>query len=215
MPISILLADDHQMIIDGLKRFIADEPALEVVGAAGDGRVLVDLAAEIRPDVAVVDIKLPGIDGIEATQRMLASSPNLKIIGLSMHQDINNLVSMLRAGAKGYISKQSASRELIRAIHAVTSGRYYLCPELTTTMVEVFLYSLQDNQFIPAPALTPREREVLGLLAQGLSTKEIAFDLGLSPKTVDAHRHNVMEKLEIDSVAGLVKYAISQGMSTT
>ena len=214
MSISILIADDHQMIIDGLKRFIADEPDMEVVGAVGDGRTLVDLAAEIRPNVVVVDLKLPGIDGIEATQRMLTNNPDLRVVGLSMHQDMNNLVGMLRAGAKGYISKQSASRELIRAIYSVTSGHYYLCPELTTTMVEVFMNSLQDNQFTPAPTLTPREREVLRLLAQGLSTKEIAFSLRLSPKTVDAHRHNIMEKLEIDNVAGLVKYAISQGMST-
>lgn len=212
MAIRIILADDHQIILDGLARFIAEEPDLEVVGVAKDGLALVELAAEHLPDVAVVDISLPGMDGIEATKHILAQSPDLKVIALSMHQDMKSLVSMLRAGAKGYISKSNASLELIRAIRAVSAGANYLCPELTTAMVEVFLAGLRDNEYTPAQVLTPREREVLRMLAEGAGSKEIAFELGLSPKTVDAHRHNIMTKLGVDSVAALVKYALREGL---
>jgi len=212
MGTRIILADDHQIILEGLARFIAEEPDLEVVGVAKDGLALVDLADGQRPDVAIVDISLPGIDGIEATTRMLTNNPDLKVIALSMHQDMMSLVSMLRAGAKGYISKSNASQELIRAIRAVSAGFNYLCPELTTALVEVFLVGLGDKEYSPAPALTPREREVLRMLAEGAGSKEIAFDLGLSPKTVDAHRHNIMTKLGVDSVAALVKYALCEGL---
>lgn len=213
MALSILLADDHQMILDGLKRFIAEEPDLQVVGEANDGLSLVKMALELKPDVAVVDVAMPGINGMEATGRMLAQNPELKVIALSMHGDMKNLVGMLRAGAKAYISKNNASTELVRAIRAVATGYHYLCPELTTAMVEVFLHSLQVGEFTPAPALTPREREVLRLLAEGAGSKEIAYELGLSPKTVDAHRHNIMGKLGVDNLAALVKYALREGLA--
>jgi two-component system response regulator NreC len=161
MPINVILADDHQVILDSLTRFINEEVDMEVAGTARNGAELIKLAEELRPDIAVVDISLPDISGIEAVERMLEVNPALKVICLSMHHDMKNLMRMLRAGAKAYISKGSASRELIRAIRSVAEGNYFLCPELTTTMIEVFLHSISEDILTSAPILSPREREVL------------------------------------------------------
>lgn len=211
--IKVILADDHQMILDGLKRFVDEEPDMEVVGMAGNGLMLIELESALRPDLAVVDVSLPDMNGIDATRRLLKDHPELKIIALSMHGDMKNLVGMLRAGAKGYISKESASQELVRGIRWVMAGYNYLCPILTTAMVDVFLGGLHSQEYVPAPDLTPREREVLALLAQGAVVKEIAYQLGLNPKTVDTHRHNIMKKLGIDNLAELVKYALREGLA--
>jgi two-component system response regulator NreC len=214
MPIDVIVADDHQIILDSLTRFIGEEPDLKIISTVRDGLALIDAAMELRPDVAVVDISLPGMNGIDATNRMLTNNPELKVIALSMHNDMKSLVNMLRAGAKAYISKQSASWELIRAIRAVVAGNYYLCPEMTTSLLEVFLNSMSEKEFAQAPALTAREREVLRLLAGGAAIKEIAYQLDLSPKTVDTHRYNIMRKLDVSSVAELIKYALREGLTT-
>lgn len=214
MSTKVILVDDHQIILDSLTRLIDEEPDLAIVGVARNGVESIRLAEELRPEVAVIDISLPDMSGIETAERMLAIDPDLKVICLSMHHDMKNLIRMLRAGAKAYISKGSASRELIRAIRSVTNGNYFLCPELTTTMIELFLHSIPEDVFTSAPILSPREREVLGFLAEGANTKEIAYQLNLSPKTVDAHRHKIMRKLRVDSIAELVKYALREGLTT-
>lgn len=209
----VLLADDHQIVLDALIRFIEEDPEYQVAGQAKDGRELVKLAAEIKPDIAIVDVGLPGMNGIEATRLILKNNPETKVVALSMHEDLSSLSNMLKAGAKGYLSKSNASKELIRALKVVTGGDYYLSPQLTTVMVDSFLTQLDNIDMAPAPDLTPRESQVLAYIAQGLASKEIAHELELSPKTVDTHRQKIMSKLGLNNVAGLVKYALRNGLA--
>ena len=211
----IVIADDHQFIVDGIKRILSKSSDFEVIGEATDGRELVRLCSKLIPDVVVVDIELPVLDGIKATERLNQSLPEVKVIALSMHGDIKSLVAMIEAGASGYIAKESASTELVLAINAVLKGYYYLCPKMTTTMVESFLGLFDLNAFQPGSHLSSREREVLKILSTGAGTKEIAFSLGISPKTVDNHRLNIMRKVGADSLAELIKFAIREGITST
>jgi DNA-binding NarL/FixJ family response regulator len=209
----VLLADDHQIVLDALIRFIEEDPGYQVAGQARDGNELVRLAEEIKPDIAIVDVGLPGMNGIEATRLILKKNPDINVIALSMHEDLSSLSNMLKAGAKGYLSKSNASKELIRALKVVADGDYYLSPQLTTVMVDSFLAQLDTKDLAPAPELTPRESQVLAYIAQGLASKEIAHELDLSPKTVDTHRQKIMSKLGLNSVAGLVRYALRTGLA--
>jgi DNA-binding NarL/FixJ family response regulator len=211
MTTKILIADDHQIIRQGLKSLLDRYPDFKVVGEAADGRNAVRLAKQLTPDVIVMDIAMPDLNGIEATRQLTKAQPEIKIIALSMHADRRFANEMIRAGAQGYLVKDGAFEELAEAIRAVTSGKTYLSPRVADN------YVAGDAATTPSSAfdrLSPREREVLQLMAEGRSTKEIAMDLTLSVKTIETHRRQFMEKLNLFSVAELTKYAIREGLTT-
>jgi DNA-binding NarL/FixJ family response regulator len=212
MSIRILLADDHQILREGLAVILQKQPGFEVAGQAADGRTAVKLALELRPHLVVMDIGLPGLNGIEATRQILAEVPGVKVIALSMHSDRAFVKGMLQAGASGYLLKYSASQELIRAIEAVMAGRVYLSPDIASIVVEDYKHPAPDSSAFSV--LTPKEREVLQLFAEGQITRQIAAALNVSVKTVEAYRRQIMEKLHCDSFADLIKYAIREGLTS-
>jgi DNA-binding NarL/FixJ family response regulator len=211
--IKVLIADDHAILREGLRSLIAAEPDMEVSAQAETGRAALRMAAELRPDVVIMDIAMPDLNGMEATRQLLRTIPGARVIGLSMHADKRFVAGMLEAGACGYLLKDSAFDELARAIRTVGSGQTYLSPAIAGTVVEEYLTGGAGPQG-PAASLTPREREVLQLIAEGLSTKRIASRLGVSVKTVETHRRQMMEKLGVQSVAELTKYAIREGLTS-
>ena len=213
MSIRIVLADDHKMILAALRSLLEKEIDIAVVGEAGDGAALLELVERTAPDVAVVDVGMPGLNGIEATRRLLAARPLLKVIALSAYSDKRFVLEMLEAGAKGYLIKASASDELPRAIRAIARGQTYLCPEVAGSIVE----AVRDKTSLEgsaAPKLGQREREVLALLAEGKSSSEIAARMHIAASTVEVHRRNIMRKLDLHSVAELTKYAIREGLTS-
>lgn len=214
MSLRILLADDHQMFADGLAALLEPEPGLEVVGTVQDGREAVRAAIELEPDVAVMDISMPGLNGIEATRQIIAERPGIKVLCLSMHRERQYLQAALEAGASGYVLKDCSTAVMTAAIRCVADGGIYLCPETTAAALDEYRTNLADPKPAVAPVLTPREREVLQLVAEGLTSQEIAAQLGISERTVATHRLHVAKKLDIHSVAGLTKYAIRQGLTT-
>ncbi len=211
-PIRILLADDHTVMRRGLRLLLESQPEFSVVAEAADGRQAVEQAEAVHPDVAVVDIAMPNLSGIEAAQRMSAAIPDIAIVILSMHSDEGYVLRALKAGAKGYLLKDSAEGDLIEAIKAVHQGRTFFSSEITRMLVsdyvrEIRAHGAEDSYDL----LTPREREILQLLARGKSNKEIAADLNLSPYTVETHRRNLQEKLNLHSFAELILYAMRKG----
>lgn len=211
MKIRIVLADDHQIVREGLHALIAAERDLVVVAEAEDGRTAVQLVAEHEPDVVIMDIGMPELNGVDATRQILAHRPGIKVIALSMHSDSRFVTGMLKAGAAGYLLKNCASDELVNAINTVVQHRIYLSPSITGVVIEDYI---RQSAAIEEPVLTEREREVLQLLAEGKATREIAQQLHVSAKTVATHRQNIMDKLDLHSVAQLTQYAISQGLVT-
>jgi len=210
----VLLADDHKMMRDGLSMLIAREEDMTVVGQADNGRVAIDKAAELNPDVIIMDIGMPGLNGIDATRQIAQQFPAIKVIALSMHSDRRFVAGMLSAGAAGYMLKDSAFEELAYAVRTVTAGRTYLSPGISHVVAEDYISRLQTTDASVFSVLSPREREVLQLLAEGKTTKQAAMDLGLSAKTVETHRQNIMKKLGIFTVPQLTKYAIREGLTT-
>jgi len=210
MTIRVVLADDHRMMRDALETVLREETDIEVVGTVDNGREAVALARELIPDVVVMDIAMPDLNGIEATARIVARDPGTRVIGLSTHGDKRYVLEMLKAGAAGYIAKASAATELIRAIRAVVRGEQYLCPRATA---EIATRSL-DDAHPTAPPLSRREREVVQLVAEGLRTTEIAERMHVAESTVEVHRRNIMQKLELRTVAELTKYAIREGLTS-
>lgn len=214
MRTTVLLADDHKIMRDGLRALLEKEHDLEVVGETDNGRGAVRLARELKPDVVVMDVGMPDLNGIEATRQITAEVPSTRVVALSMHADRRFVTGMLSAGASGYVLKAGAFEELSSAIRAVMARRVYMSPQITDLVVEDYVRRLSE----PVPAaespLTPREREVLQLLAEGRSTKEIATRLHLSASTVDTHRRHIMEKLDLHTVAELTKYAIREGLTS-
>ena len=213
MSIRIVLADDHKMILAALRSLLEKEMDIAVVGEAGDGTALLELVERTAPDIAVVDVGMPGMNGVEATRRLLAARPVLKVLALSAYSDKRFVLEMLEAGAKGYLIKASASDELPRAIRAIARGQTYLCPEVAGSIVE----AVRDKTSLEgsaAPKLGQREREVLALLAEGKSSSEIAARMHIAPSTVEVHRRNIMRKLDLHSVAELTKYAIREGLTS-
>jgi DNA-binding NarL/FixJ family response regulator len=208
----ILLADDHQIILDGLRSFVEKQSDMEVVGEAKDGRAAVRMARELVPAVIVMDISMPELNGIEAARQILAEQPDIKIIALSMHVEQRFVSAMFQVGASGYLSKDNAFNDLVRAIRTVLVGKVYTCSEVAGTMVSSFVQPAAGGEAPQAPGLSPREREVLQLLAEGKSAKAIADLLFISVKTVETHRRNIMEKLELKTVAELTRYAIREGL---
>ena len=214
MTVKVVLADDHKIVRDGLRSLLEQHSDIEVVGEAETGRRAVTLAATVVPHVVVMDIGMPDLNGIEATRRIVTKHPEVKVIALSMHSDKRFVGGALRAGASGYLLKDCAFEELIEAIRAVQSGRVYLSPKITAVVVDDYVKVASDRDSSALLPLSSREREVLQLLAEGKQTKEIAADLFLSVKTIETHRQNIMEKLNLHSIAELTKFAIREGLTS-
>ncbi len=214
MSTRILLVDDHTIMRQGLRSLLEKEPDMEVVAEAGDGQTSLRLVQEHAPDVVLMDIAMPGLNGIEATSQILAAAPSTRVIGLSMYTDKHFITGILRAGASGYMPKDCAFEELVQGIRSVAANKMYLSPTITHTVVKSYLHQFNNINGARVSPLTHKEREVLGLLAQGKSTREIANGLGVSVKTVETHRQHITEKLDLRSVAGLVKYAIREGIAS-
>jgi DNA-binding NarL/FixJ family response regulator len=213
MSIRVLLADDHQIVRDGLRALIQSQIGFEVVAEAQEGREAVRLAVELAPDVVVMDIAMPDLNGIEATRQIRQRLPAVKVIALSAHADTRMASGMLGAGASGFVPKDAAFEELAVAIQTVLADKVYLSPRIAGTVVEQLTRGPRPGDGVAA-ALTPREREVLQLMAEGKTTKEIAAVLGVSVKTVETHRRQMMEKLELYSVPELTKYAVREGLTS-
>ena len=206
--IRILLADDHTVVRQGFRLILNQEPDMEVIAEAGDGVETVQLAVELKPTVVIMDIAMPKVNGLEATRRIMEKSPDSKILILSMHKDSVYVRETLRAGAKGYILKESIDQDLLRAIRAVAQGDGFLSPEISATVLEDY----QQQAVDPIDLLTAREREVLQLLAEGKVAKEIATALDVSVYTVDAHRGRIMKKLGLHSSTEIVRFAMRRGL---
>ncbi|MGA2172959.1 MAG: response regulator transcription factor [Sedimentisphaerales bacterium] len=213
MPARILLVDDHAIIRQGLCSLLEKQPDIEVVGAADDGRKAIQLVRETAPDIVIMDISMPNLNGIDATRKIVGESNNVKVIALSIHSSQRFVTEMLKAGASGYILKECLFDELVEAIQTVLNGGIYLSPKITGVVVDDYVNRLSNKYQPEAPALTAREREVLQLLAEGKSTKQIAQQLHVSSKTIESNRRNIMEKLSIHSVAELTKYAVREGLT--
>lgn len=214
MSIRVMLVDDHRIMRDGLRSLLQNEEGIEVVGEAADGREAVTLAGELLPDVIVMDLTMPGMSGTEATAEIMAAMPDTKVLALSMVLDRGCVVEALKAGGAGYILKECAVGELVTAIRAVASGAPYLCDQITSLIMKDFSRSEDEKAEDKAALLSKRESEVLRMVADGKSTKEIAFTLGVSIKTVEVQRHSIMKKLNLFSVAELTKFAIREGLTS-
>jgi DNA-binding NarL/FixJ family response regulator len=210
---TILLADDHRIFRDGLRPLLAAHEDLEVVAEAADGLEALRLAQEQEPDIAVLDISMPGLNGIEVARRLKQEAPSVKPIILSMHSDRRFVLEALRAGARGYLLKDAGILELITAIREIIDGKIHLCAAVSEQVIRDYVCLADAEEGSVFALLSAREREVLQLLAEGLATKEIADHLNLSVKTVESHRKAVMDKLEIRSIAELTKYAIREGLT--
>ena len=210
-PVRVLLADDHTLVRAGLRKLLEAMPEVEVVGEASDGLALLALAAQLRPNLVLMDIAMPGLNGLEATARLARQSPDIRVLILSMHQNEEYVRQALGHGAAGYLLKDAAPMELDLAIRAVLRGETYLSPAVSRGVVSDYVQRLRGEE-TPGTQLTPRQREVLQLVAEGHSTKEIARRLDLSVKTVDTHRSQLMKLLDIHEVAGLVRYAMRVGL---
>jgi DNA-binding NarL/FixJ family response regulator len=209
----ILIADDHGIVRDGLKELIAKEPDMEVVGEAEDGDSALRLAKELSPDVIIMDIAMPGLNGIEATRQILKENPAIRIIALSMYSEKYFVTEMLKAGASGYVLKSYLFDEISKALHEAVAGKHYLSPRITDVLVDEYVHHGGAGQ-AAVDTLTDRERQVLQLIVQGKSTKEIALRLKISPKTADSNRRQIMNKLGIFTIAELTKYAIREGLTS-
>jgi DNA-binding NarL/FixJ family response regulator len=206
--IRVLLADDHVLVREGLRALLAKEADIQVVAEAGDGREAIRSAGETRPDVAALDLSMPLLNGLEAARQMAAWDRPPRVILLTVHAEDRYVLEAIRAGVRGYVLKKQASADLVRAIREVSGGGVYLSPGISAAVVE----AVRSPQAPTEEPLTAREREVLQLVAEGKTTKEIAVLLGISVKTADAHRTRLMQKLDIHDIAGLTRYAIRQGI---
>jgi DNA-binding NarL/FixJ family response regulator len=213
MSVTILLVDDHRMVREGLRLVLDQEPELKVAGEAADGREALRLAEQLQPDIVVMDIGMPGLNGMEATRKILEKSPHARVIALSTYSDKRYVLGMLEAGASGYVVKSAAAEELVRAIQQVVRGAKYLSPDLADPALPKQLERMPSPDAAGGRILGPREREVLQLIAEGKTSKEVAANLYISVKTVDMHRQNIMNKLNLHSVAELTKYAIREGLT--
>jgi DNA-binding NarL/FixJ family response regulator len=214
MKIRILLADDHEVFREGLRSMIEKHADLEVVGDAETGRVAVRMATQLKPDIIIMDIAMPDLNGIEATSQIRATVPETRVIALSMHSDKRFVTGMLRAGAVGYLLKASAFDEVIQAIRTVMNNKHYVSGDIADTVVSDYVRQLTEAAPEKQAALSPREREVLQLLAEGHSTKKIAETLHISANTIETHRAHIMAKLGIRTIADLVKFAIREGITS-
>jgi DNA-binding NarL/FixJ family response regulator len=214
MSIKVLIADDHQIMREGLRALLEKEIDIKVLGEAEDGRMIQRMAREMRPDVIIMDVAMPDLNGIEATRQIAAELPGVKIIALSMHDDRRFVLNMLKAGAAGYMLKDCAFKDLAKAIRVVMSHKTFLSPEVADIVVKDYLAASQPAESSAFNLLSPREREVLQLIAEGKTSALIGESLHISIKTVETHRQQIMVKLKIKSIAELTKYAIREGLTS-
>jgi DNA-binding NarL/FixJ family response regulator len=212
--ITILLADDHQILRSGLKNLFSKQEDMEIVAEAEDGRAAVEMARKFNPRVVVMDISMPDLNGVEATRQIMAESPGTKIVALSVHSDRKYVSETLKAGAVGYLLKDAPFEELVLAVRTVASGKVYLSPRVANVVIDDYVRQGNSPASSAYAVLSPREREVLQLLAEGKATKEVAQHLQVSVKTVETHRAKIMDKLGMRSVAELTKYAIREGLTS-
>jgi DNA-binding NarL/FixJ family response regulator len=212
VPISLILVDDHEVVREGLRHLLAAEPDLEVLAAFGDGREAVRFAVSAEPDVAIVDIAMPGLNGVEVTRQIHDACPASQVLILSMHADPEYLYQAFRAGARGYLVKDSAGSELVSAVRAVHGGRRYLSRKLDEAAIDRYLRERGDEN--PLERLSARERQVLQLVVEGRTSAEVAGMLKLSPKSVDTYRSRLMAKLALEDLPSLVKFAIRHGVTS-
>jgi DNA-binding NarL/FixJ family response regulator len=213
MPTRVLLVDDHAIIRQGLSSLLEKQPDVEVVGSVEDGRKAVDIARELAPDLVIMDISMPNLNGIDATRKIIGELGDVKVIALSIHSSRHFVAEMLKAGASGYILKDCLFDELVEAIKTVLNGGIYLSPKITGVVIDDYVKRLSTQYQPDGPVLTEREREVLQFLSEGKSTKQIALQLHVSTKTIESNRRNIMDKLGINSVAELTKYAVREGLT--
>ena len=212
MPLNVLLVDDHEIMRQGLRLLLEKQPDMEVAGEANNGKEAIHLSDELQPDIIIMDVNMSGLDGADATRQIKEDHPDIKVVALSMHSKKGFIVEMLKAGASAYVLKENAFSELVTAINTIITGEVYLSARITRIVIDDYV---KDSR-VPGSlqkTLTDRENEVLKLVGDGKTSKEIALILDLSGKTIDAYRRKIMTKLQLDSVAELVKYAIREGLT--
>ncbi len=214
MKTKVLLVDDHKVFREGLRSLIEQQPDLDVIDDAETGRIAVEKAFRLKPDVVIMDVAMPDLNGIEATRQICAKAPETKVVALSMHSDKRFVAGMLQAGALGYLLKSNAFDEVVHAVRTVLANKHYVSRDIADTIVRDYVSHIAQPQPDRRSELSPREREVLQLLAEGHSTKEVAERLHVSTNTVDTHRAHIMTKLNIRTFADLVKYAIREGITS-
>jgi len=214
MSTRILLAEDHAIVREGLRSLLEKQTDMEIIGETEDGRKAVELVRELMPDIVIMDISMPNLNGIDATRRITGEFPDVKVIALSIHANRRFVTDMLSAGAAGYILKECMFDELVRAIKTVVTNGSYLGSKITGVVIEDYVKRLATTAETPLSTLTSREREVLQLVAEGKSTKQIAIALHVSTKTIEANRRQIMLKLDIHSIAELTKYAVREGLTS-
>lgn len=212
--INVILADDHMIVREGLKLLLQNQKNIAVVGEAENGRKAVELALKLKPDVVIMDIGMPDMNGLAATRGILDIEPGIKVLTLSMHTDKRFVSKALREGVSGYILKECASTELVEAINTVVSGKTYLSPQVADVVISDYRKQLMDKEYSAHSVLTKKELEILQLFAEGKTTKEIAHLLSVSIKTIETHRSRVMEKLDMHSIAELTKFAVREGLTS-
>lgn len=214
MKTVVMIVDDHQIVRDGLKAILQNEEGIGVIAEADNGRSALRLIKELKPDIAIMDIAMPDLNGIDATRHIAAEHPDVKVLVLSMHHDKRMVIEVFNAGASGYLLKECASGELLRAIKAILKGETYLSPKISSIVLKDLAKRPKGDIPSDVFSLSPREREVLQLLAEGKSMKETAFTMDVSIKTVEAFRKRLMDKLKVNSIAELTKIAIREGLTS-
>ena len=211
--LNILLADDHRMVTHGVRKILEEQPDWHVVGEAADGRDAVRLAADLQPDVAVMDVSMPHLNGVEATAQLAERAPHVKVLMLSMYSDDALVGRALRAGAKGYLLKDSADTDLVKAVTAIAAGGSFFSPPIVNHLLDEFVNRVTDRGLAdPLDRLSPREREVFQLVVEGHTNRRMAELLGVRPSTIETHRAHILEKLNLHSTAELVRFAAQRGI---
>ena len=215
MAVKVLIVDDHEIMRDGMSALLHKYSEFEVVGQAADGREALEMASQLKPDLVIMDVGMPNLNGVDATRQLLTQQPDLKVMALSTHSDGPVVAKMIKAGASGYMLKESAFEELIEGITALLEGKTFLCKKISKVVFSEYVGMITNPKTKNGDGLTGREREVLQLVSEGHTTREIAEMLKLSTKTIDSHREHIMEKLGIRNIAGLTKYAIREGLTSS
>ncbi len=214
MSIKIMIVDEHKILREGLSTLIAKQPNMEIIGEATDGREALELVNKLSPDIILMDVTMPNLSGIEATRKIKSKNSDIEIIALSLHSDRRYVLGMIDAGASGYLLKECAFDELVRAINTVKNGKKYLSPEISSILIDEYSKKNPQDKLSIYSKLTPRETEILQLIAEGKNTKEISNRLNISIKTVETHRRHIKKKLKSESIAELTKIAIREGLTS-